>query len=113
MSYETENVFMRRQQLAGALTEFSNLLQTIKAETLNNTELTDTEKRIFYDRLKIFTELSNAICNYDIAVKLLEHKIKQSGDAEYYRQQLEVARRYVRTLGGDWQTVVWGKISDY
>lgn len=113
MSYAKENVFFKRQQLAATVETANELLQTIKTENLNNTELSNEDKKLFNDRLKVFNELITAIVNYDIAVKNFEHENQNNGNAEYYRQQLQVARKYVNYLGGDWQTVVWGKISDY
>ena len=113
MSYYRDMVNASRQVLATKVELVNDLLEELETE-LNNAKANNVEPYIlakFKKRVKILEELVNTIVIYDNYVQ--KYFAFNPEETSYLKERLEVARRYVHSLGGDWGTVVWGKRTDY
>lgn len=106
-------LFIKRQRLADAVESVNALLDELHEELAkskeNGVEAYRLKKSI--DRVKQIEQLRDEIVEYD--TKVIQYVNYYPEATPYYKEKLEIARRYVRSLGGDWSTVTWGKLSDY
>lgn len=113
MSYYKDMLFAKRQRLADAVELVNNLLEELESEIEkakeNGVEAYRLKKSV--DRVKLISTLRDEIVDYD--TKVLQYVNYYPEATPYYKEKLEIARRYVKSLGGDWSTVTWGKLSDY
>lgn len=113
MGYYRDMINASRQVLATKVELVNDLLEELETE-LATAQKNGVEPYViakFKKRLKILEELINTIVIYDSYVqKYLQFNPEETS---YIKERLEIARKYVQALGGDWSTVVWGKRSDY
>lgn len=105
------NLQQKRNDLVNALTDFEKL----KNDLLNESSQLESDyaKKIFNERFEILVQIANVIIQYDACVMTYVMNHPDGHNVKYYRDQLEVAKRYIKANGLNWSTVVWGKISDY
>jgi len=113
MSYYKDMLFIKRQRLADAVELVNALLEELDGEIEkakeNGIEPYRLKKSI--DRVKQIEQLRDEVVEYD--TKVMQYVNFYPEATPYYKEKLEIARRYIRSLGGDWSTVTWGKKSDY
>ena len=113
MSYYKDLLLMRRQRLADVVNSVNELLEELENDIAkaqeNGVEAYRLKKSI--DRIKTIESLRDEVCEYDS--KVMQYVNYYPENTPYYKEKLEIARRYVKSLGGDWSTVTWGKLSDY
>lgn len=99
-----------RHILQNAIDSANALLDQLENE---NVDRPDWQKKIASSRIAIFDNLINAVVLFDSKVVRYE-KFNPPGDGyRYYKEKLEIARKYINVLGGDFNSVLWGKKSDY
>lgn len=99
-----------REVLSNTIDLYNDLLNELLTE---NAELDGWLKTKFDKRFKILDGLLNSIIAYDAAVQQYVAYHPESHNVQYYKDKLEIARRYITAKGLDWSNVTWGKISDY
>ncbi len=110
MDYSTFKLNESRQKLSERLELVNELLQQLQDESAG---LDGWAKKQFNDRLRVFDALINSVVEYDQSVCQYVNFHPNAGSVQWYKDRLAVARKYVISLGGDWGTVTWGKLSDY
>lgn len=110
MDFATFELNNRREQLSGSLLLLNELIEQLQKE---NETLEGWQKKQFDDRIKVINNFVQRVIDYDAAVKKYEQMNPNAGSVQWYRERIRVAQKYVEALGGDWSTVVWGKLSDY
>lgn len=110
MDYSSFKLQETRKKLADIVDLTHGLLQALEDESA---ALNGWQKKQFNDRLRILDSLVLTIVEYDDAVQQYVNFHPNAGSVEWYKERLSVARKYVISLGGDWSTVTWGKLSDY
>jgi hypothetical protein len=106
----TFNLSQAREMLGVVTQLYNNLLDELQTEAQN---LDGWAKQKFTERFAILTKLMDAIIFYDDQVQQYVRFHPDSHNVAYYKDKLEVARKYIEANGLDWSTVTWGKISDY
>lgn len=76
-------------------------------------QLPKSEQATHWDTLNRLDEMMAAIAAYDIAAQNYVRYHPAMSNTHSMERQLAKARRYVASLGGDWNTVLWGKLSDW
>lgn len=113
MSYYRDMINASRQVLSTKVELVNELLEELELE-LERAKANNVESYVlakFKKRLNTLEELVNTLVIYDsFVLRYLAFNPEETG---YLKERLEVARRYVHSLGGDWGTVVWGKRTDY
>lgn len=89
---------------------YNNLLDELQNEAQN---LDGWAKQKFNERFAVLTKFTEVVIHYDDQVQQYVQFHPESHNVAYYKDKLEVARRYIEANGLDWSTVTWGKISDY
>lgn len=110
MDYSSFKLTETRQKLIDRLDLVNALLDELETESAG---LDGWAKKQFNDRLRVLDALIATIVEYDQAVCQYVNFHPNAGSVEWYKEKLAIARKYVHSLGGDWQTVTWGKLSDY
>lgn len=105
-----ENIWFYRHLMSEKMESTNFLLEQLKQEA---EKLDGHDKIIFIQRIQVFEKFVNSVVHYDEIVHRYMQQNPDAGNLQYYRDKLAVARKYVGSLGGDWQTVEWGKLSDY
>jgi len=110
MTQETLNLFTARQELSLAVKRANYLVNQLELEAK---DYTGADRELFDARIDLIADLINSICDYD-EICQRHIRLKSSHHSEQYlRDQLDVARKYIHKLGGDFNNVLWGKKSDY
>ena len=110
MDYSTFKLQETRQKLIDVLNLTNELLDQLEQESA---ALDGWQKKQFNDRLRVLDSLIQIVIAYDAAAMQYVNFHPNTGSVNWYKERLEIARKYVKTLGGDWSTVTWGKLSDY
>lgn len=104
------NLLQDRQFLSDALEVYNGLLDELENEGQN---LEGWAKTKFEQRFAILEKLVDIIIKYDDSVQKYIRMHPDSHNVQYYKDKLDIARRYIIANGLDWSTVTWGKKSDY
>ena len=110
MNATTFNLQSSRQQLANVVELYAALLDELHEESAN---LEGWAKQKFDKRFAILDKLLDSILHYDQQVQQYVQFHPDSHNVAYYKEKLDIARRYILANGLDWSTVTWGKLSDY
>lgn len=110
MNALTFNLSESRRRLVQIVEDYNNLLDELDAESVN---LDGWAKKQFDKRMWVLEKLLNTVIEYDVDVMKYIHIHPDSQNVQYYKEKLEVARRYIIANGLDWSNVTWGKVSDY
>jgi hypothetical protein len=113
MSYNRDMINASRTVLSYKIELVNELLDELELE-LDKAKANNVEPYILAKatkRLKLLDELINTIVIYDSYVQ--KYLAFNPEDTSYLKDRLEVAKKYVHALGGDWGSVVWGKRTDY
>lgn len=110
MNSTTYNLQQDRRLLADALEVYNGLLDELEAESAN---LEGWAKTKFEQRFAVLDKLVNIIVQYDNSVQQYIRFHPDGQNVQYYKDKLDIARRYIIANGLDWSTVTWGKKSDY
>lgn len=110
MNYQKFQLHSNRQKLADALEVYNGLLDELEQEGAN---LEGWAKTKFEQRFSILEKIVDTIVQYDDSVQKYIQLHPDGQNIQYYIDKLDVARRYIIANGLDWQTVTWGKKSDY
>lgn len=113
MSYYRDKIVEQRTKLASAVDLVNDLLDELNADldraSANGVEPYRLKKS--KERIAQIEQLVSVLVDYDgLVVKYIQFNPEGT---PYYKERLEIARRYVHSLGGDWSTVLWGKKTDY
>jgi len=111
MNATSFNLHQTRNKLADVLENFESLLNDLLVESENLTG--DYAIKIFQQRFAILSAMVDAMVEYDRCVIQYIQFHPDSHNVKYYKDKLEVAKKYIQANGLDWSTVTWGKISDY
>ena len=113
MSYYRDMINASRQVLSTKVEAVNSLLEELELEIQkakeNNVEHYRLKKAI--ERLRTIETLVELIVIYDSHVQ--KYLAFNPEETSYIKERLEVARKYVHALGGDWSIVVWGKKTDF
>lgn len=110
MNKEALNLFHVRQELSNAVKRVNYLILQLENEAK---DLVDEDRELYESRIDLISDLINTICDYDeLCQRHIRLKSSQHSE-QYLRDQLEVAKKYIHRLGGDFNIVLWGKKSDY
>ncbi len=113
MSYYRDQLYAKRGALSACVDIVNELTEQLRSE-VEKAEANGVEAYRLYkskERIQHIETLVHVLVSYDdIVLKYIE---THPNDVTYYKEKLEVAQRYVRALGGDWSTVIWGRKSDY
>lgn len=95
-----------------SLNSFDNLLIQLENESRRITD--EEDKRQFYRRLQILN------ANYDAQIDLINNlyefmanNMVDKDKLSYTREKLEIAKRFIISLGGDAQSINWLKREDF
>lgn len=110
MDASTWNTIQTRNNLSEKLERLDGLLETLIEESA---QMQDWARRKFDERLAIINQVVDAVILYDAAVQQYIKFHPTETNVDTLKQRLNIARLYVEHLGGNWQTVLWGKTSDY
>lgn len=110
MSESEFNLIRCRELLAERIARYDDLLEVLIEESA---QMPDWAKRKFNERMLILRELRNAVIAYDGYAQQYVKFHPAGGSVRWYRERLDIARLYVESLGGNWDTVIWGIKSDY
>jgi hypothetical protein len=105
--YQLDNA---RKILTDQLKKMSNLLDTLESEAAN---LKGYEKDKFNKRLQILDDTIDVAVYYDELVFKYVRFHPAGHNTEFLEEQLKVAKQYIQRIGGNWDVVRWGKVSDY
>jgi hypothetical protein len=113
MSYYKDKIIEQRQRLAGAVSLVNDLIEELNSDldkaVANGVEAYRLKKS--KERIAQIEQLVEVLVNYDsMVVKYIQFNPEGT---PYYKERLAIARKYVTSLGGDWNTVLWGKATDY
>jgi hypothetical protein len=99
-----------RLELVIAMDNYLTLLEEFDKESkqLNAYDLVKFNKRI-----EILDNFNAVVCEYDEIVQDYIQNIPPAHETNKLRDRLKIAQRYIQRLGGDWNNVLWGKLSDY
>lgn len=113
MSAAKDNLLMKREVLSAAVVTIGDLLTELhqELETSKNNGVEAYVLRKFIDRVRQIELLRNTVIQYDAHV--MQYLNYYPENTPVYKERLEVARLYIEAIGGDWNTVLWGKKSDY
>ena len=111
MNATSFNLHQTRNKLADTLDEFQNLLNDLLIESQNLSG--DYAIKIFNQRFAILSAMVDATVEYDRCVIQYMEFHPDSQNVQYYKDRLEVAKKYIQANGLDWSTVTWGKLADY
>jgi len=106
----TFNLSQARAALSDTVELYDALLNELNDESEN---LEGWAKQKFQQRFAVLEKLLDVIIAYDQTVQKYVQFHPDSHNVQYYKEKLDSARRYIIANGLDWQTVTWGKISDY
>jgi hypothetical protein len=110
MTSEMVELQQSRQLLQNAIDAANALLDQLEDE---NKGREGYVKQIADSRIAIFDQLINAIVNFDSKVVRYQNFNPPGNGYQYYKEKLQIARKYIHQLGGDFNSVLWGKITDY
>jgi hypothetical protein len=110
MTHESFELNQARHLLQNAINSANALLEKLEAE---NKDREGYVKKLAEERIAVFDSLIDAVVHYDSKVVRYENFNPPGQGYQYYKEKLDIARRYIRTLGGDFNTVLWGKKTDY
>jgi hypothetical protein len=113
MSYYKDKIIEERQRLASAVDLVNDLIEELNSDldkaVANGVEAYRLKKS--KERIAQIEQLVTTLVNYDaMVVKYIQFNPEGT---PYYKERLAIAQRYVTSLGGDWSTVLWGKVTDY
>jgi len=103
----TNNLNEARLLLAKTMDVYSNLLDQLETESEN---LNAYDKEKFLNRLAILDDFCTIVIHYD---NIVQQHVRIDPNTKRMQDQLKIAQKYVKYLGGDWSNVIWGKLSDY
>jgi hypothetical protein len=113
MSYYKDKIIEERQRLAGAVSLVNDLLDELNGDldkaVANGVEAYRLKKS--KERIAQIEQLVSVLVDYDAMV--VQYIQFNPEGTPYYKERLAIAKRYVTSLGGDWSTVLWGKVTDY
>lgn len=107
------NLLIKREVLSITINEVNSLLTELKKE-FKTSQDNGVEAYILLkvaDRIKTIERLVSTVVDYDTRVQQYLNYYPEN--TPVYKERLKVAQLYVEALGGDWNTVLWGKVSDY
>jgi len=105
------NLGQKRNELSDVLEKFENLLNDLEIESAQLES--EYAKKIFLERFAVLKAMSDKVIEYDTTVINYVVNHPDGHNVKYYKDQLEVAKLYIKANGLSWSTVLWGKISDY
>lgn len=100
----------RTEHLGESMGKLCDLLDTMEEES---SQLSAYDQKLFKERLSIIDKFVDDCVEYHKSVQLYIRTHPESHNVAHLREQLEIAKKYVRELGGDVSTIVWGRLSDY
>lgn len=110
MSQTHDELNNARHLLQNAMNVANELLDTLEKE---NEDRTGYVKELAEKRIAIFDALMFSIEIFDATV-VRYVQFNPPGDAyKYYKEKLHIAQKYITAIGGDFNSVLWGKKSDY
>ena len=110
MTHEQFELNQARHLLQSAVNIANDLLDALENE---NESRTGYIKELAQKRIAIFDGLINAIENYDGKVVKYQQFNPPGNQYQYYKQKLEIARKYITAIGGDFNSVLRGNKNDY
>jgi hypothetical protein len=110
MSESEFNLMRCRELLAEQIARYDALLETLIEESA---QMPDWAKQKFNERMLILRGLQSAVIAYDRCAQQYVQFHPAGVSVRWYRERLDIARLYVESLGGNWDTVTWGIKSDY
>jgi hypothetical protein len=110
MNATTFNLSQARELLANVVELYDGLLDELENESQN---LDGWAKQKFDQRFAVLVKMVDVVIHYDQQVQKYVHFHPDSHNVQYYKEKLDIARRYILANGLDWSTVTWGKLSDY
>jgi len=110
MTSEVFELNQARHMLQNAINDANDLLDKLEKE---NEGREGYVKQIAESRIAIFDKLINVVVHYDTKVVRYEQFNPPGNGYQFYKEKLEIARKYIHSLGGDFNSVLWGKKTDY
>jgi hypothetical protein len=113
MDSSHHNLLSQRERLATIIDANSSLIEQMKIELKQaiNRDVDRDSLMTFTNRIKHLEKLQETIIEFDSRVMQYVNYFPEN--TPIYKDRLAVAKKYVEYLGGDWNTVLWGKQSDY
>ena len=105
--YDIDNA---RKLLGEQIDKMSSLLDELENEATN---MSDEQQKIFASRLRVLDDMIDISVYYDEAVIKYVRFHPSGHNTQHLQDQLKIARNYIQRMGGDWNVVQWGKLSDY
>lgn len=99
-----------RHLLQNAVNLANDLLDTLEKE---NEGRTGYIKELAEKRIAVFDALIATIENFDAKVVRYQQFNPPGDGYQFYKEKLDIARKYIHAIGGDFNSVLWGKKSDY
>ena len=99
-----------RKLLSQQIKRTSDLLDILESEA-SGLNAYDREK--FAKRLRVLDDMIDVATYYDEMVFKYVRFHPSGHNTQYLEEQLEVAKKYISRIGGDWNVVLWGKKADY
>jgi hypothetical protein len=99
-----------RNQLVIDLDYYCLLLEELDRESK---QLNAYDLKKFNDRMETLDRFGNTVIYYDDIMTDYIDKMPQPHEINKLRDRLKIAQRYIQRLGGDWNNVLWGKLSDF
>lgn len=109
MSLAAHILEAERNELKKFVISVNELLDTLEYE---NSDLPEYLQKKFDARFKVLLGLLEQVIRYDAAV-ISFYQFHSNCSSPHAKDQLAVAMQYIKTLGGDYNTVLWGKREDY
>lgn len=97
-----------REILSKYMDQYNDLLDTLVTETA---ELNSYDLQKFNERLTILDNFCSIVLHYDRLVMPYIRHDRYNDNKN--KEQLDIARKYIERLGGDYNIVMYGKLSDY
>ncbi len=105
--YQIDNA---RKLLGEQIDKMSSLLDELENEAFN---MSDEHKKTFANRLRVLDDMIDIAVYYDEVVVKYVRFHPSAHNTQHLEDQLKIARNYIERVGGDWNVVQWGKLSDY
>jgi SMC interacting uncharacterized protein involved in chromosome segregation len=110
MSKENFELMQSRAELQKNINAVNDLLDALESE---NEKRTGYIKELAQKRIAIFDALIDNIVQYDSKVIRYQTINQPGNNAAYYKNQLTIAKKYIKAIGGDFNSVLWGRDTDY
>jgi hypothetical protein len=110
MNYYRFDLQQKTKKVADSLEKLCHLLDQMEEESI---QLSAYDQKLFRQRLTIIDNFVDDVIEHHKSVQQYIRLHPCTHNVNHIREQLEIAKNYVRQLGGDVSTITWGRLSDY